>query len=56
MATAVRVTQISPAIRQITLQDKDSRNTFSDALIEGLINAFAQVNADSDCKVVIARW
>ncbi len=53
MMKAVQVTQVSPAIRQITLQDRDSRNTFSEALVEGLINAFDQVNADADCKVVI---
>lgn len=44
---------VAPQIVQIRMQDRESRNTFSEALTEGLMNAFAEVERLPDCKVVV---
>jgi polyketide biosynthesis enoyl-CoA hydratase PksI len=40
-------------VLQIRMQDRASKNTFSEALTQGLMDAFAQVEREPDCKVVI---
>ncbi|AUY48413.1 polyketide synthase [Streptomyces sp. CB01881] len=50
---AVDYTQLGPSVVQITMQDKEHKNTFSDQLIIGLSEAFEKVKADERCKAVI---
>jgi polyketide biosynthesis enoyl-CoA hydratase PksI len=45
--------QIDQGIVQITMQDRASKNTFSPALIDGLVDAFETVKRDAACRVVI---
>lgn len=52
-APAVELRYVEDGIAQIRMQDRLSKNTFSMALAEGLIAAFAQVGEDERCKVVI---
>lgn len=49
----VTVSSIAPGIMQITLQDRESRNTFTPELVEGLIEAFGKVHGDAQCRAVI---
>jgi polyketide biosynthesis enoyl-CoA hydratase PksI len=49
----VELQPIEPHILQIKMQDRVSKNTFSLALTQGLMEAFAQACRDPDCKVVI---
>lgn len=44
---------IAPSIIQITLEDRRHKNTFSEELCTGLVEAFAAVAEDPDCKVVV---
>ncbi|KIA95288.1 MULTISPECIES: polyketide synthase [unclassified Flavobacterium] len=53
MGEVVSITEITKDIVQITMQDKESRNTFSKELIKGLKDAFAIVNQKKEYKVVI---
>jgi polyketide biosynthesis enoyl-CoA hydratase PksI len=50
---AVDLQRIAPHVLQIRMQDRVSKNTFSEAITEGLMAAFAEVERQSDCKVVI---
>jgi polyketide biosynthesis enoyl-CoA hydratase PksI len=50
---AVAVKEIDSDILQITMQDRVSKNTFSVALAEGLIDAFARIRNQDRYKVVI---
>lgn len=49
------VTLSSPAdgITLVTMQDRVHKNTFTDALIAGLTDAFARIRADEGCRVVV---
>ncbi|WP_067499187.1 polyketide synthase [Actinoplanes sp. TFC3] len=49
----VTVTELSPAIAQITMQDEQHKNTFSNELMTGLFRAFEQVGANPAYKAVI---
>lgn len=40
-------------IARVIMEDRESKNTFSEAFTDGLLNAFRQVEADPDFKVVI---
>lgn len=51
--TAVAVSAVEPGIVQVTMQDRDHKNTFTPDLIFGLIRAFAAIAAHPDYKVVI---
>ena len=50
---AVALKEIRPDIVQVTMQDRVSKNTFSDAIIAGLVDAFAKIRANTNYKVVI---
>lgn len=50
---AVDMHFIAPQIVQIKLQDRVSKNTFSEAIVEGLMDAFEEVERLQDCKVVV---
>src|SRR5258707_6019920 len=51
--SVVDVRQVEPSIIQITMQDRVHKNTFSAELINGLIEAFASIEAAASCKAVI---
>ena len=50
---AVDLQFIAPHILQIKMQDRVGKNTFSEAITQGLMDAFAQVEHLPDCKVVM---
>lgn len=50
---AVALQFVQPHVVQIRMQDRVAKNTFSDALTRGLMEAFAQVEREEECKVVI---
>lgn len=50
---AVDVREVSPGVVQITMQDRESKNTFSPALARGLIEAFGRVGENPACRVVV---
>ncbi len=50
---AVDLQFIAPHILQIKMQDRVGKNTFSEAITQGLMDAFAQVERLPDCKVVM---
>jgi polyketide biosynthesis enoyl-CoA hydratase PksI len=52
-AQIVEVTELHAGIVQVRMQDRVNKNTFTDALIHGLTDAFEGIKARSDCKVVI---
>jgi polyketide biosynthesis enoyl-CoA hydratase PksI len=49
----VEYQEITSSIVQITMQDRVHKNTFTDQLITGLIDAFARVGANERCKAVV---
>jgi polyketide biosynthesis enoyl-CoA hydratase PksI len=53
MEQVVQLTELGDGIVQITMQDKDSRNTFSRGIIDGLIAAFETIKKNTTYKVVI---
>lgn len=50
---AVDLQLVAPHVLQIRMQDRVSKNTFSEGITEGLMAAFAEVERQPDCKVVI---
>ena len=52
-STAVELKSLDRHILQITMQDRVSKNTFSEALTQGLMDAFAEAGENPDCKAVI---
>ena len=54
MSTAiVELSELSEYILQIRMQDRENKNTFSEAMIEGLMKAFHQIHQLPQYKVVI---
>ncbi len=53
MGQVAELTEVEDGIVQLKMQDRASRNTFSKALIEGIINAFETIKANKNYKVVI---
>ncbi|SPF38917.1 putative polyketide biosynthesis enoyl-CoA isomerase PksI [Candidatus Desulfosporosinus infrequens] len=51
--TVVDLHEVDQGIIQITMQDRIHKNTFSDELMQGLIQSFASIQANSQYKVVI---
>ncbi|MFI1761421.1 polyketide synthase [Streptomyces sp. NPDC020800] len=49
----VGYTNIGDCVVQITMQDREHKNTFSGRLINGLSEAFERVAADGRCKAVV---
>jgi polyketide biosynthesis enoyl-CoA hydratase PksI len=49
----VEFKELQPCVVQITMQDRDHKNTFSDELIAGLSEAFKRVSSSDQYKVVI---
>jgi len=50
---AVNLQEIEAGIVQLTMQDRIHKNTFSEELIHGLIEAFELIGSNPDYKVVI---
>ncbi|MCZ8521619.1 MULTISPECIES: polyketide synthase [Paenibacillus] len=53
MSSVVHKHEAEPGIVQITMEDRLHKNLFTEALIEGLQSAFAEVDAMPSCKAVI---
>lgn len=49
----IEITEPESGIVQIRMQDRINKNTFTDALIHDLTDAFSAIEARNDCKVVI---
>ena len=49
----VEMTRLPNGIVKVRMQDQVNKNTFTNELIGGLTSAFARINRDADCKVVI---
>ncbi len=53
MSSVVELQEIESGIFQMKMQDTESKNTFSPALVEGLITGFTKIKQSESCKVVI---
>lgn len=53
MENVVELTEVGEGIIQIRMQDKESKNTFSQALTTGLIEAFSYIEKQTKYKVAI---
>ena len=53
MVNVVELTEVGEGIIQIKMQDKQSKNTFSQALTSGLMEAFQYIETQTQYKVVI---
>lgn len=53
MDEVIELTEVEESIIQIKMQDKNSKNTFSTALITGLTEAFKYIEKEQKYKVVI---
>ncbi|MEM6734983.1 MAG: polyketide synthase [Bacteroidota bacterium] len=53
MEQVVQLTELGDGIVQLTMQDKDSRNTFSKSLIQGIMESFEEIRQNTSLKVVI---
>ncbi|MDE1462563.1 polyketide synthase [Spartinivicinus poritis] len=53
MQDVIKFQTLEPGIVQLTMQDTAHKNTFSDALVTGLIRAFDHIKASNSYKVVI---
>ena len=49
----VTLADLGGGVVQLTMQDRVHKNTFTDALIDGLTGAFARIRADERCKAVV---
>lgn len=49
----VSLADLGGGVAEIAMHDAESRNTFSDALIEGVLRCFELVKANADYKVVV---
>ncbi|MEA2490006.1 MAG: polyketide synthase PksL, partial [Acidobacteriota bacterium] len=52
-SAVVTLTPHPDGVVLVQMADRDARNMFSDALIEGLTEAFAHIAQSQDCKVVV---
>ncbi len=50
---AVSLHEPRPGILQVTMQDRLNKNTFSEAILKGLADAFAAIGRSPTCKAVI---
>ncbi|MCW3465905.1 polyketide synthase [Chitinophaga nivalis] len=53
MEQVVKLTELEAGIVQVTMEDKDSRNTFTKELMSALITVFAEIRRHPGYKVVI---
>jgi polyketide biosynthesis enoyl-CoA hydratase PksI len=52
-APAVLLEELGDGVMQITMQDREGRNTFSPAFVQGVVSCFEQASRDERCKVVV---
>jgi polyketide biosynthesis enoyl-CoA hydratase PksI len=52
-SAAVEVRELTPQMVQITLQDRANKNTFSEQLLTGLIDAFQRIAENTHYRVVV---
>lgn len=50
---AVKVTRLEAGVAVVALEDRETKNFFSDALMEGISRAFAAVSADPSIRVMV---
>jgi polyketide biosynthesis enoyl-CoA hydratase PksI len=55
MNEVVRLDYPESGIAKVILEDRESKNTFSHAIIEGLIKTFDAINHNKDVKVVVVH-
>lgn len=53
MAEVLTLREIEPGIVQLTMQDRQYKNTFSNALTVGLLRAFEQIKGNAAYRVVV---
>ncbi len=53
MNSVVKLEEVEAGIFQITMEDRESKNTFSPALMEGLLESYEKIRESESCKVVI---
>src|SRR5215831_16334225 len=53
VGTTVTVHSVSPGVVQITLQEKEHKNTFTERLVADLTEAFGEVAKDETCRAVV---
>lgn len=53
MSPAVAISRPAAGVLEVRMQDREHKNMFSDALVAGLTNAFAEARADLECRVVV---
>ncbi len=51
--SVVTLHEIEPGIVQLTMADRENKNTFSQAILDGLQQAFTQINANESYRVVV---
>ena len=51
--SVIELREVEPGIVQLTMQDRAHRNTFSPELVQGLIQSFESIAANSSYKAVI---
>lgn len=49
----VELEEVRPGVVQITMADRDTKNAFSESVIEGLIAGFAEAQAHQTCKAIV---
>jgi len=52
-AEAVHVGEVSSGVVQVTMQDRESKNTFSNDLVTGLFDAFDRIRSNTAIKAVV---
>ncbi len=55
MSEVVSLKRAGPGIGVVVLEDRASRNTFSRPFVNGLLRAFAEVEADPELRVVVVH-
>jgi polyketide biosynthesis enoyl-CoA hydratase PksI len=53
MGQVVKLIELEDGIVQIVMEDRSAKNTFSRELIAGITAAFREIEANTNCKVVI---
>jgi polyketide biosynthesis enoyl-CoA hydratase PksI len=49
----VHLLKSAPGVVQVTMMDREHKNTFSTRLTEGLFDAFEQLRRDESCRVIV---
>jgi polyketide biosynthesis enoyl-CoA hydratase PksI len=52
-SSVVDIREVAPGVVQLTMQDREYRNTFSPALVAGLLGAFGDIGDDPRSRAVV---